>query len=129
MAEEFVWIITEDSPEPADAMRDGTRGGRGYNPFDDPGTVTIPPRRGVPVRAEKLEQGMTDFLQVVGRVFNQVKQRTGELAGMDLDEIELSVEINGEGQVSLLGSGGKVGGKGGMTLRFKKVESQSTNQV
>ena len=39
---------------------------------------------------------------------------------MCLDEVELSVEINGEGQVSLFGVGGKAGGKGGMTFKFKR---------
>jgi hypothetical protein len=38
---------------------------------------------------------------------------------MELDEIELSVEVNGEGQLSLLGSGSKLGGKGAITLKFK----------
>ena len=67
---------------------------------------------------------MADFLQVVGRVLAHVQQRSQELAGMELDEIELSVEINGEGQVSLLGTGGKVGGSSGMTLKFKRSNSQ-----
>jgi hypothetical protein len=38
---------------------------------------------------------------------------------MELDEIELSVEVNGEGQLSLLGTGGKAGAKGAMTLKVK----------
>jgi hypothetical protein len=41
---------------------------------------------------------------------------------MHLDEIELSVEINGEGKVSLIGSGAKAGGKGAITLKFKRTE-------
>jgi hypothetical protein len=41
---------------------------------------------------------------------------------MQLDEIELSVEINGEGQVSLIGTGTKVGGKGAIKLKFKRSE-------
>nr|WP_281257084.1 hypothetical protein [Calothrix elsteri] len=39
---------------------------------------------------------------------------------MQLDEIELTVEINGEGQVKLLGNGIKAGGKGGIKLTFKR---------
>ena len=71
------------------------------------------------MRIEALEHSMTDLLQRIGRVLSHAKQRAGELAGMELDEIELSVEINGEGQVSLLGSGAKAGSKGTMTLKFK----------
>jgi hypothetical protein len=115
MAEDYIWIVTET---PA---LEGTRdGGVRRNPYDDADSVAIAPRRGVPVQAAKLEQGMSDFLQVMGRVLGQVRQRSQELSGMELDEIELSVEINGEGQVSLLGSGGKIGGSSGMTLKFKR---------
>ncbi|MDJ0697752.1 hypothetical protein [Mastigocoleus sp. MO_188.B34] len=40
---------------------------------------------------------------------------------MQLDEVELSVEINGEGQISLFGIGGvKAGGRGAMTFTFKR---------
>ena len=38
---------------------------------------------------------------------------------MALEEVELMVEVNGEGQLSLLGTGGKAGAKGAMTLKFK----------
>jgi hypothetical protein len=93
--------------------------------MDGVGTIEQLARPGVPVRVEKLEQGMTEFLQVMGRVISHAKQSAGELAGMELDEIELSVEVNGEGQLSLLGSGGKVGSKGAMTLRFKSVAKEN----
>lgn len=46
---------------------------------------------------------------------------------MELDEIELSVEVNGEGQLSLLGSGAKVGSSGAMTLHFKKISANDTS--
>ncbi len=39
--------------------------------------------------------------------------------GLQLDLVELSVEISSEGQVSILGSGGKLGGKGGLKLTFR----------
>jgi hypothetical protein len=118
MAEEFIWIITNETPQ------EGAReGNMRRNPYDPPTTSPLPTRRGVPVRAEQLEQGMTDFLQVLGQVFRHAQQRTGELAGMELDEVELAIEINGEGQVSLLGMGAKMAGKGAMTLKFKRVGS------
>lgn len=116
MSEEFIWIVTDEVA--SEGARDGNVR---RNPYDRPEALPLPSRRGVPVRAEQLEQGMTDFLHVLGRVFRQAQQQTGELAGMELDEVELSVEINGEGQVSLLGTGGKMGGKGAMTLKFKRV--------
>ncbi|NJL19892.1 MAG: hypothetical protein HC895_02210 [Leptolyngbyaceae cyanobacterium SM1_3_5] len=123
MAEEYIWIVTDEPIVPVPSIDGARDGGISRGAFDDP-VVELPIRRGVPVNAAKLEQGMTDFLQVVGRVLNHVQNRSQELAGMELDEIELSVEINGEGQVSLLGTGGKMGGSSGMTLKFKRSQPQ-----
>lgn len=76
----------------------------------------------VEISVDKLEQEMGRFLQVVGRLFNRAEQEAYKKPGMQLDEIELSVEINGEGQVSLIGTGAKVSGKGAITLKFKRSE-------
>ena len=66
---------------------------------------------------------MSAFLEVVEEVFDQTQMQAQETQPkMRLDEIELSVEINGEGQVSLFGTGGKVGGKGAINLKFKRQE-------
>jgi hypothetical protein len=114
MADDVIWIVADEPVQgivPDGARDEAVRG----NPFQpSPGQ----PHR-VAVRAEQLEQGVTAFLQVMGRVLRQAKQNAVELGEMELDEIELSVEVNGEGQLSLLGSGGKMGGKGAMTLKFK----------
>ena len=122
MSDDVIWIVT-DEPQQV-VVPDGTRDGQRLpNPFDEPKMVN-PDRRWVPVKVEKLEQGMADFLRVMGRVVQRAQQSAGELGGMELDEIELAVEVNTEGQLSLLGSGGKVGGKGAMTLEFKLAKSQ-----
>jgi hypothetical protein len=39
---------------------------------------------------------------------------------MQLEEVELVIEVNGKGQVSLLGTGGELGGKGAIMLTFKR---------
>jgi hypothetical protein len=59
---------------------------------------------------------MNGLLQIVSDIFNHAQQQTG----LQLNEVELTVEINAEGQVSLLGSGGKLTNKGGITLKFKR---------
>ena len=124
MTDDVIYIVTDGLVKPTipDSSRDG---GTLRNPYDE--GVEIPVQRGVPVKVEKLEQGVTEFLQLMGRVFRRAKQSATELGGMELDEIELSVEVNGEGQLSLLGSGAKVGSKGAMTLKFKAVK-QSVQQ-
>ncbi|NEP10094.1 MAG: hypothetical protein F6K14_07730 [Symploca sp. SIO2C1] len=123
-----IWIITEASEIPVideepTGDKDGIRdtGGTIGQPQQSIPKTAVPPRRGMPVAAQKLKQEMGKFVEVVGEVFSQTEQlRTG----MQLEEIELSVEINGEGKVSLFGIGGKTGGKGAMTLKFKRQDSQ-----
>jgi hypothetical protein len=119
MQNDVIWIVTDETPvaKGISGERDGRNTG---NPYDDAATRDGTARRGVPVRAERLEQEMKAFVQVMGRVLAQAKDSAKEVGGMTLDEIELSVEVNG--QVSLFGMGGKVGGKGAMKLKFKAVK-------
>jgi hypothetical protein len=116
MEDDVIWIVT-DQLETAT----GARGERS-TPYPEP-TVETRNQVRFPVKSEKLKQGVTEFLQVMGGVIREAKHNAGDLGGMELDEIELMVEINGEGQLSLLGNGGKAGGKGAMTLKFKMMKS------
>lgn len=56
-------------------------------------------------------------------LFSHAEQQVSSKSGLKLDEIEVTVEINGEEEVKLLGTGGKVGTKGGITLRFKQTDA------
>jgi hypothetical protein len=126
MSNDVIWIVTDETAEePKRGARDG---GALRNPYEDEPDGTRPAidRRGKPVTAEKLKKEMSEFVQVMGQVLNEAKASAKEVGGMELDEIELSVEVNGEGQVSLFGMGGKVGGKGAMKLKFKAVKPQPT---
>ncbi|MEM6754817.1 MAG: hypothetical protein AAF630_17815 [Cyanobacteria bacterium P01_C01_bin.38] len=70
------------------------------------------------VQVAKLKQEMKSFMQAMREMLDEAEEPDSK---MQLDEVELSVEINGEGQISLLGiGGGKAGGKGAMTFRFKR---------
>ena len=69
------------------------------------------------VEVSKLKQEMKGFLQAMREMLDEAEQPNSK---MQLDEVELSVEINGEGKVTLLGFGGKAGGKGAMTFKFKR---------
>jgi hypothetical protein len=122
MADDVIWIVTDETPESeakkVDGERDGSYTGNRYDTVDSQ-PVRSQQQRRIPVSVDKLEQGMADFVGAVGRVLSQTKQSTADVMGMELEEIELMVEVNGEGQLSLLGSGGKAGAKGAMTLKFK----------
>ena len=119
MSSGVVWIVTDDVIETEEATG-GRDSNAERNPYEDVDSQPVKSvRRGVPVSAEKLQQGMVDFVSVMGKVLQQTKAQTGELTGLELDEVEIQVEVNGEGQLSLLGSGGKLGMKSAMKLKFK----------
>lgn len=110
MPEETIWIVTSDtvsSVEPQRRNRDGSK------------------EESIKVSVSELEHKMSHFLQSVGRIFQQAEHQVASSLPMQLDEIELSVEISGEGEIKLMGTGGKAGGKGAITLKFKRLSNQS----
>lgn len=131
---ENIWIITEEVMETSTTKqkevvtRDGSRsggdtGGRlgGKTTQEEiiiqqqQGQLVITRRK---VEVTKLKQEMRGFLQAMREMLDEAEAPN---AKMQLDEVELSVEVNGEGQISLFGlGGGKAGGKGAMTFKFKR---------
>ncbi|UBF29026.1 hypothetical protein K9N68_15005 [Kovacikia minuta CCNUW1] len=83
--------------------------------------------KGVRLNVVELQQRMTDFLHMVGQIFQQAEQQAVNLSAphskLLLDEIELAVEISAEGEVKLIASA-KAAGKGAITLKFKRVEAR-----
>ncbi|HEY9671501.1 MAG TPA: hypothetical protein V6D11_08665 [Waterburya sp.] len=115
--ESTIWIVAEEIAESTSASgaRDSIDIGSGFGAKVTEKVTTIVQKR-VPIDAVALKAQMGGLLKVVGDLFNQAEQQTG----MKLSEVQLSVEINGEGQVSLVGTGGKVSNKGGITLKFTR---------
>lgn len=70
-----------------------------------------------------LERQMVSFLSLVGRLFQQADQQmqslSGSQPGIQLSEIELSVEIGAKGEVKLV-AGGEASGKGAIKLKFTR---------
>ena len=113
-----LYIIAEDIVETTvvTGEREATRDvGGGYG---EPQQEVIKKlvRKRVPLDAKALKIQMDGLLSVVGDLFNHADQQTG----MKLTEVELSVEINGEGQVSIIGMGGTIGNTGAITLKFTR---------
>ncbi len=75
----------------------------------------------VQISAEDLKREIGNLLAVVGEVFDQARPE----AGLSLEDVELSIEISSEGQISILGSGGKISGTGGIKLTFKRQRAAS----
>ena len=63
-----------------------------------------------------LEQEIKKFLNAMQTILSNVSQTAGDFS---METVSVSVEVNAKGQVSLLGSGGEVGGKGGLVFTFK----------
>jgi hypothetical protein len=124
---ETIWIVTD---EPAEILTPETGSKSGYfsgtgSWGDETGQETTGSKGvvgAVKVSTQKLEQEMTHFLEVVGRLFKSAEQQAKVDSGMQLAEIELSVEISGEGEVKLIGNGAKASGKGGIKLTFKRQD-------
>ncbi len=128
-----IWIVTEETSEVSTSTnetsttRGGVRGGGdiggriGGEITEEivvrkkENEIVITKRK--PVEVAQLKQEMQGFLQAMREMLDEVDEVNTKI---QLDEVELSVEINGEGKVSLFGVGGKVGGKGGMTFKFKR---------
>ncbi|MEM9273359.1 MAG: hypothetical protein AAGA80_10425 [Cyanobacteria bacterium P01_F01_bin.143] len=120
-----IWIITNETPEQESETEEVVRGikspGRGYS-YDDPreDAARLREIRGGDwnrIESSELQSNMNQFLEVLGQTFDQAERSNSK---MQLDEVELTVEINGKGQVGLLGTGGEVGGKGAIKLKFKR---------
>jgi hypothetical protein len=79
--------------------------------------------REVRLNPTELEHKMADFLDMVGRLFQQSEEQSQQHSGMRLTEVELSVEIGAEGEVKLI-AGGKATGKGAIKLKFTRTDNK-----
>lgn len=75
-------------------------------------------RTDIPV--DVLRQRVTDFLHNLRDVLGQAPATVGDF---DLDQIQVSAEVSAKGHISLLGAGGELAGKGGLTFTFKRNNS------
>ncbi|MGK7895174.1 MAG: hypothetical protein AB4372_16515 [Xenococcus sp. (in: cyanobacteria)] len=118
-----IWIITGETQTPKtsserdNATRGITRDTGGILGAEPAEVTENSESERQPVEVDKLKREMKGFLQAMREMLDEADPPDSK---MQLDEVELSVEINGEGQVSLFGCGGKAGGKGGMTFNFKR---------
>ena len=113
---------TEATTAPFDGQRDGrTDTGGGWDEPKRSATeelIQTLRRKRVPLDAHALKSQMQGMIAIINDLFEQAEPS----GGLQLNEVELSVEINAEGQVSLVGNGGKLGNTGGITLKFTRPE-------
>lgn len=79
----------------------------------------------VGIKASILKAQMQDMIDVVDEVFAQDPKslKDKESSGLQLEEITLSVQVNAKGELGILGTGGELGGSGGLTLKFVRPKS------
>ncbi|MBW4582048.1 MAG: hypothetical protein KME42_20990 [Tildeniella nuda ZEHNDER 1965/U140] len=116
MPEDYILIVTDETDETSVPI-EGQRG------WGEEVRNRIANLKEVRLPVAQLEQNMNQFLQLVGRLFKQVDQQIGAESDMKLDEVELSVEISGEGEVKLV-AGGKAAGKGTIKLKFTRSDKK-----
>lgn len=106
MAEREMWLVTATP----NAAATGSKSIEGYASFYDAPTPEPPSQRErTPIKTTELKQQMREFVAGVEDLFEEAEPQGGKI---QLDEIELTVEVNAEGEVSLWGLGGtSVGGK------------------
>jgi NTP pyrophosphatase (non-canonical NTP hydrolase) len=119
-----LWFVTEvasaETVEVAEGSRSSEDVGGGFGSSVVQQTRKSLTQR-VQVNVEDLKREIGNLLGVVGDVFDQARNETG----MSLEEVELSIEVSSEGQISILGSGGKISGSGGIKLSFKRQRPTS----
>jgi hypothetical protein len=114
-----LWFVTEiATAEPVEggegrSSSEDVGGGFGSGVFQEARRILT---RRVRVDAEDLKHEIGNLIAVVGDVFDQARAETG----LSLEGVELSIEVSSEGQISILGSGGKIAGNGGIKLSFKR---------
>lgn len=116
-----IWIIAEETPEGGNIGSKGIEDiGADYDRYEYNERQPDASKSRTRVSAKDLKANLTEFLAVVEEAFDRAEASRSKK--MQLDELKLSVEINGQGEVSLLGTGGKIGGKGAIELKFKRKE-------
>ena len=116
-----LWFVVETEATVEETVevtgeRDGKDTGASFEPPRGTTLKTLAKRQRVSLDAQALKAQMSSMLAIMDDVFSEANSRTG----LRLDAVELSVEINAEGQISIVGNGGKLGNSGGMTLKFTR---------
>jgi hypothetical protein len=117
MSEEPIWIVTRE-----DSEDETIEGGKGWGEDTTKKFSALMPK---PVDPEKLKYEWNRTMRVVWQLIQEAEKEASGNFGMQLDEVTLAIEINGKGQVNIMGAcSSEANGKGAITLKFKRAESK-----
>jgi hypothetical protein len=77
------------------------------------------------VSTSRLRDNLTEFLSNLGVVVGGAPERFGRF---ELDQVEISAEVTAEGDIHLLGIGGKAGVQGGVKFVMKRPSAPASEQ-
>jgi hypothetical protein len=122
--DEELWIVTSEPKDLSQSPETGQKAvSKGNNPYgSSTATVSGEELKESRVKAVTLATQMSQFVRIIGRVFADAQKQIDPLAGLQLDEIKLAVEISGKGEIKLLGTGIETSGKGAIELKFKRID-------
>jgi len=121
-----LWVSVETEEDTAETSargpsasgaRDGEDVGGGWGKPIEKATEAIArtaKHKRIPLDATLLKTQMGGLIAIAGDLFEQAAAQEH----MKLDELQLSVEIDGEGKVNLVGNHAKIGNRGGITMKF-----------
>ncbi len=119
-----IWVLTDvettETVEVAEGGRSSQDVGGGFGSTEVQQTRKSLTQR-VQISAGDLKRQIGELVSVVGDVFDQTRAESR----VQLEVVELSIEISSEGQVSILGTGGKIAGRGGIKLTFKRAPASA----
>ena len=70
------------------------------------------------IDVQTLEDEIRSFLTSMEKILQNASKTVGEFR---LDSVSVSAEVNAKGKLSLLGTGGELGGKSGLSFTFKRT--------
>jgi hypothetical protein len=73
------------------------------------------------ISAETLQSSFKELVDALGRTLT-IPDAVG---AFQVEALDIQLEVTAEGKIGLLGNGAKVGGKGSLTLRLKRLEKLS----
>ena len=114
MTEESVWIVTRESVD--EVPMDGAKGWR--QDLTQKATSVF---KSYSVSPQKIQEEWARTIRFIGQLIHQAEEQADKEFDMQLDEVTLTVEIDGKGRVGLMGTcNGEANGKGAVTLKFKR---------
>ncbi|MFC8045241.1 hypothetical protein [Nocardia sp. NPDC057353] len=69
------------------------------------------------IPADLFRDRVLTFVDAIREIVADIPDSAGEYS---LHEVQVTVEVSAKGQLSLLGTGGELAGKGGLTFTFRK---------